>query len=83
MAESQRARLSSGICSSVVLPVASSGIGSPVVPPLGPTVVGAWAEEFEGGSVRRLAGGKGGRLTGCWSIGLSSQAQRGLVRPKH
>ena len=59
MAEIQRARLSSGICSLVVLPVASSGIGSPVVPPVGPTEVGSWAEEFEKGSVRRLAGGMG------------------------
>ena len=70
MAEIQRVRLSSGICSPVVLPVTSSGIGSSVVPPVGPTEVGSWVEEFEEGSVRRLAGGMGGRFTGCWSIGL-------------
>ena len=66
MATIQRARLSSGIWSSVMMPVASSGIGSPVVPPVGPTGVGSWAAKLEGVSFRRLGGGRGGRLIGCW-----------------
>ena len=71
MAEVQRVRLSSGICSLVVLPVASSGIGSPVAPLWAPRLLelgrknskeaqfgglrGARGVSFGGGVCQRLA----------------------------
>ena len=62
MAEIQQVRPSSGICSPVVLPVASSCSGSPVVPPLGPTeaVLGGRRARRRLGSA--ACGGQGGSL---------------------